>query len=64
MGELELPHATRFDLDPDCCNWLPWCSEFFCAPAHSPYVIAGPLSKTEVAALRAKLKRCGIITEL
>lgn len=64
MGELELPHATRFNLDPDRCNWLPWCSDFFCAPAHSAYIVAGVLNKDEVAILRARLKRRGVVTEL
>ena len=62
MNELELPMATRFNLD--FANWLPWCSEFFCPPEHSQYVIAGPLSQSEKQILRARLKRRGIITEL
>ena len=62
LCELELPHAVRFDLDRS--NWLPWCSEFFCPPAHSAYILAGTLTKTEIATLRARLKRRGIITEL
>jgi hypothetical protein len=62
LGELELPQAVRFDLDR--FNWLPWCSEFFCPPAHSDYMVAGMLSSTEIAALRSKLKHRGIITEL
>jgi hypothetical protein len=62
LDELELPQAVRFDLDLE--NWLPWCAEFFCAPAHSPYIIAGPLSSEEIGALRMLLKRRGIITEL
>lgn len=59
---LDLPQAVRFDLDR--WNWIPWCAEFFCAPAHSTYLVAGPLSETEKVALRAKLKRRGIITAL
>ena len=62
LCELELPHAIRFDLDRT--NWLPWCSEFFCPPTHSAYILAGALTKTEVAALRARLKARRIITEL
>jgi hypothetical protein len=62
LCELELQHAVRFVLDRS--NWLPWCSEFFCPPAHSSYILAGTLKKTEIAALRARLKRRGIITEL
>lgn len=62
LCDLELPHAVRFDLDR--FNWLPWCSDFFCAPAHSAYILAGQLNNREIAALRVKLKRRGIITEL
>lgn len=62
LCELELPHAVRFDLDR--WNWLPWCAEFFCPPAHSTYVVAGPLNNDEIISLRKKLKRRGIITEL
>jgi hypothetical protein len=62
MNELDLPMATRFNLD--YANWLPWCAEFFSPPAHSTYVIAGPLSEQEKRVLRARLQRRGIITEL
>jgi hypothetical protein len=61
LCELELPHAVRFDLGLH--NWLPWCSEFFCAPAHSAYILAGPLTKREIDLLRQKLKRRGYPTQ-
>lgn len=62
LCDLELPQAVRFDLG--LTNWLPWCSEFFCAPAHSAYILAGTLNKQEIELLRKKLKHRGIINEL
>jgi len=62
LVQLDLPHAVRFNLDRN--NWLPWCAEFFAPPAHSVYIVAGPLSRNETTSLRAKLKRRGIITAL
>jgi hypothetical protein len=62
LCDLELPHAVRFDLG--LANWLPWCSQYFTPPAHSAYVIAGLLSKTEILLLRSKLLKRGIITAL
>jgi hypothetical protein len=57
LCQLELPHAVRFDLG--LYNWLPWCSEFFCAPAHSAYILAGALLPREIDLLRKKLRRRG-----
>lgn len=62
LMNLDLPHAVRFDLG--LTNWLPWASEFFEAPAHSLYIVAGPLNATEIKRLRACLLRRGIITAL
>ncbi len=62
LDELELPMAVRFDLG--LTNWLPWCSEFFSPPAHSIYIVAGPLNDTERSRLRMRLLRRGIITAL
>jgi hypothetical protein len=62
LRRLDLPMATRFDLDR--YNWLPWCSEFFCEPPHCNRILAGSLSEEQAARLRAKLKRRGEILEL
>jgi hypothetical protein len=62
LSHLDLPMAVRFDLG--LTNWLPWASEFFAAPEHSPYITAGQLSEAEVCRLRACLKARGMIREL
>lgn len=62
LHQLDLPHAVRFDLGR--FNWLPWASEFFAAPEHSLYMVAGPLSDMERRRLRERLRRRGIIQEL
>ena len=62
LCDLELPQAVRFNLDR--FNWLPWCSDFFCPPAHSIYFLAGVLNKQEIELLRKLLRRRGMIAEL
>lgn len=62
LDQLGLPMAVRFDLGK--ANWLPWTAEFFRPPEHSLYVVAGQLSINEIARLRSRLKRRGIIAEL
>jgi hypothetical protein len=62
LHQLDLPMAVRFNLD--FANWLPWASEFFAPPAHSLYIVAGPLNETEKMRLRVRLARRGIIQAL
>lgn len=57
IDELDLPSAVRFDLG--LTNWLPWAAEYFQPPAHSLYVVAGPLSASEISKLRHRLKSRG-----
>jgi hypothetical protein len=62
LAQLDLPMAVRFDLGASNC--LPWAHQFFRAPEHFPYIVAGPLSDNEVHRFKACLQRRGIITEL
>jgi hypothetical protein len=62
MADLGLPMAVRFDLSK--ANKLPWALEFFHAPEHAFYVVAGTLNAAEIGRLRLRLKRRGIIQEL
>jgi hypothetical protein len=62
MADLGLPMAVRFDLSKS--NWLPWAVDFFHAPAHSFYVVAGALNGSELARLRARLKKRGVAVAL
>jgi hypothetical protein len=62
LDQLSLPMAVRFDLGAS--NWLPWTHEFFQPPEHYLYVVAGPLSSSEIGRLRTRLKRRGIIQAL
>jgi hypothetical protein len=62
LARLDLPMAVRFDLG--LTNWLPWASEFFAPPTHSPHMVAGPLSEAERGRLHACLHNRGIILAL
>jgi hypothetical protein len=62
MAELELPMAVRFDLGMS--NWLLWAEEFFQPPEHSFYILAGTLNANEIARLRTRLKRRGLLPAL
>lgn len=62
LEQLDLPMAVRFDLGTEI--WLPWAAEFFQPPEHSLYLVAGPLSENELARLRTRLQRRGIIQAL
>jgi hypothetical protein len=62
LAQLDLPMAVRFDLG--LANWLPWASEFFAPPAHSLYIVAGPLTEQERTFLRKKLERRGALLKL
>lgn len=62
LSQLDLPQAVRFDLG--LSNWLPWAVEFFEAPEHSLFMVAGPLNASEIERLRACLRERGVVTAL
>jgi hypothetical protein len=62
LEQFDLPMAVRFDLGTEI--WLPWAAEFFQPPAHSLYVVAGPLSASENLRLRRALQTRGVIHAL
>ncbi len=62
LAALDLNSAVRFNLDFE--NWLPWASEFFAPPEHSPHMIAGRLNEGEITRLRRCLRRRGVIQAL
>jgi hypothetical protein len=62
LAQLDLPQAVRFDLG--LSNWLPWAVEFFEAPSHSLFMVAGPLSTGEIERVRSCLKQRGVIQAL
>jgi hypothetical protein len=55
LARLELPMATRFDLDT--MNILPWCSEFFAVPGHAHSIVTGALDDEQIARFQSKLRR-------
>ena len=62
MADLALPIAVRFDMSRHVK--LPWAYEFFRAPEHSPYIVAGTLSDAKTERYRFCLKTRGVITAL
>jgi hypothetical protein len=57
LRNMGLPQATRFDLDPDNCVWLPWASEWFEARDNMKTPVIGHLTERYEARLRRIARR-------
>jgi hypothetical protein len=62
LARLNLPMATRFDLD--IMSIAPWCSEFFAIPQHADSIVTGTLDDEQIARFKTKLKRRETLKQL